>query len=516
MSQPKEQFKLNELNSRIEKAMEMGGEKKINIQHKKVRLTVRERIELLFDRGTFDETGLLAHSDIPEAASKTPADGKICGYGKIDKKIVYLSSDDVTVMSGAGGRIGVNKAQKNLQYAMKKGFPCIHLGDGGGARIPDTMGSVGIMKALELLQSHNREVPFVVAIMGECYGGPSWEAAISDIVIQVKGSVMAVTSPRIIEVATGEDSTAEELGGWQLHAEITGQVDLFAENDEECLWLIRKLLSYLPQNAHELPPVKTCDDPRCVKIESVFEAVPEDPKQLYDMHNLLNLIFDRESVLELKPFYDGSLITCLARLDGHTVGVLANNPMVTAGAMGPGACDKAIAFICFCDSFNIPMIFIHDTPGFLVGRAAEEKKMPLKIMSMIKALQLITVPCFSLIVRKSYGMAHHNMAGGRLSDVVIAWPTADISFMAPDVAINATFDQNSAGNPEMEKIKKDFMQDMIIKAEPWEAAGLNIIDKIIDPRDTRTELIKALEISRGSDGKQGKSERLLATWPRMV
>ena len=516
MSRNEEAYRLSELASRIEKNKQTGGEKKIDKQHGKSRLTVRERIDLLFDRGTFDETGILCHSDLPEAVPKTPADGKVCGFGQIEGRTVYVSGDDVTVMSGAGGRIGVIKAIKNFIYAAKKGFPCIHLGDGGGARIPDTMGAMGIMKAMELFDAHTREVPFIVNIMGECYGGPTWEASISDVVIQVKGSVMAVTSPRIIEVATGETSTAEELGGWELHGRGTGQVDLFAGNHEDNLWLCRRLLSYLPSNAHELPPQRQCSDPSDVKIESIFEAVPEDPKQLYDIHNLLNMVFDRDSVLELKPYYDGSLVTCLARLAGQVVGVFANNPLVTAGAMGPGACEKAIAFICLCDSFNIPMIFIHDTPGFLVGRAAEEKKMPLKIMSMIKALQLRSVPCFSLIVRKSYGMAHHNMAGGKLPDAILAWPIADISFMAPDVAINAAFGQNPSENPEVEKMREAFMQEMMKKSEPWEAAGMNLIDKIIDPRDTRTELVKALDRARGSSGTGGMSRRLLASWPRMV
>lgn len=516
MTLKKDSFKIQELASRMDKNKGMGGEKKIKKQHDKGRLTVRERIDLLLDKGSFDEYGILCHSDLPEAALKTPADGKVCGFGRIDERTVYVSGDDVTVMSGAGGRIGVFKAIRNLEYAAKKGFPCVHLGDGGGARIPDTMGAVGIMKAMEAVDAHNREVPFIVSIMGECYGGPTWEASICDVVVQVKGSVMAVTSPRIIEVATGENSTDQELGGWELHAHITGQADLFAENEEECLWLIRRLIGYLPSNARELPPAKLCSDPAHVRIESIFEAVPEDPKKLYDMHNLLHLIFDRDSILELKPYYDGSLITCFGRLNGQSVGILASNPLVTAGAMGPGACDKAIAFICLCDSFNIPMIFIHDTPGFLVGRAAEERKMPLKIMSMIKALQLTTVPVVSLIVRKSYGMAHHNMAGGRLSDSIIAWPTADISFMAADVAINAAFGQGFSDNPDAQAMKQAFMDEMIRKAEPWEAAGLNLIDKVIDPRDTRTELIRALDLARGSSGNRGMSSRLLASWPRMV
>ncbi|MFZ2634043.1 MAG: carboxyl transferase domain-containing protein [Desulfosalsimonadaceae bacterium] len=462
MTQSDDPYGLQQLAVLTTKAAAMGGPGKIDKQHAKGRMTVRERIEHLLDPETFDEQGLLVHSDIPEAREKTPADGKVCGYGTINRRTVFVSGDDVTVMAGAGGRKGVEKLMHHMTLAGKRGYPCIHLGDGGGARLPDIMGSVGMMSMTYPIKGpcRDREFPFITAIMGECYGGPTWEAAVSDIIIQVKGAIMAVAGPSILEVATNEHSTKEELGGWELHARDTGQVDLFAEDDADCLRLIRRTLEYFPNHAGELPPVSPCSEPPDKRLDKIFNVVPSNPRRGYDMHQVIRMISDPDSMLELKPFFDPSLITCLARLDGHVVGFLANNPMMTAGAMGPGACEKATGFICLCDSFHIPLIFLHDTPGFLVGKAAEERKMPLKIMTFIEALHKSTVPRISVIIRKSYGLAHCNMSGGNmLSDTMLAWPTADISFMDPDVAVNVAFGRRlegmDDGTGEMRRAMRD-------------------------------------------------------------
>ena len=511
-------YGLKQLADARAKALSMGGAAKIEKQHAKGLLTVRERILGLLDPDTFDEQGLFTHSDLAEAREKTPADGKVLGYGEIDKRTVFVSGDDVTVLAGAGGRKGVEKLIKNAQIAARRGYPCIHLGDGGGARLPDIMGAVGMMSMTYPIKGpcRDRHVPLITTIMGECYGGPTWEAAVSDIIIQVKGSVMAVVGPSILEVATGECLDKEELGGWKLHAEETGQVDLFAEDDRDCLRLVKEVLSYLPDNAGELPPVQACSEPRDKRLDGIFDLVPSNPRKTYDMHQVIEMIADPGSVLELKPLFDGSLITCFARLDGHVVGFLANNPNVMAGAMGPGACEKATGFICLCDSFHIPMIFLHDTPGFLVGKAAEERKMPLKIMTFIEALHHSTVPRVSVIIRKSYGMAHCNMSGGNMeNEQLLAWPTADISFMAPPVAVNVAFGRKLNGMAGVEEMKQAMLAELTKGCGPWEAAGINLIDKIIDPADTRTELIRALKRSRGASGRLGMSERKLASWPRM-
>lgn len=514
---------MKQLAEREARAKAMGGADKLAKQQSKGRLNARQRIEKLLDPGTFDEQGLLAVSDLPEMAEKTPADGKIGGFGAIEKRTVYVSADDVTVLAGAGGRVGVGKQFKGMQYAARKGYPCIHLGDAGGARVPDIMGSAGMMSMVYPIKDaepRHRRVPLITAIMGECFGGAAWTASLSDIVIQVKGTAMCVGGPSILEIATGEKASTEELGGWELHAKTTGLVDLFAEDDADCLRLIRHALSYLPSNANELPPI-TPVRPESVegrnkqgRIENILDLVPADPRVVYDMHRLIDAICDDGSVLELKPLYDGSLITALARIEGRVVGILANNPKVMAGAMGPGACEKAVSFICLCDSFHIPLVFLHDTPGFFVGKRAEEGGMPLRIMNWIEALHQSSVPRISLIVRKSYGMAHCNMSGGNMgSDILLAWPTADVSFMAPAVAVNVVYGRKLAEMKDGEAARETLMEEISRTNAPWDAAGKNYTDKVIDPRDTRIELARAL--SRVS-GEAGRSKRHLANWPRMA
>ncbi len=513
-------YKIAALKKRQDKALQMGGDDKVARQHHKGRMTARERINHLLDTNSFEETGMLAHSDLKAAQKKTPSDGKVCGYGELQQRDIFVAADDVTVLAGAGGRIGVSKVYEKMSYAQKKGLPCVYLGDAGGARIPDIMGSDGMMSmsySTTISEPRDRKAPLVTAIMGECMGGPTWVAATSDIVVQVKGTVMCVGGSSILRIATGEDTTDDALGGWELHAHHTGLVDLFAEDEEECLALIQKVLSYLPNHASELPKVLVCHDDKGASLDAVLDVVPENPKQPYDMHHLLDLIADEDSVLELRPYFDGSLITAFMRIDGHVTGVLANNPMVTAGAMGPGACEKATAFIALCDSFNIPLLFLHDTPGFLVGKAAEDHKMSLKIMRFIDALHHCSVPRVSLIVRKSYGMAHCNMSGGKMgSDHIMAWPTADVSFMAPDVAVSVAYGRKLAQSENGEQEKEMYLQAMQQSSEPWEAAGLNLLDEIIDPRDTRKKIIKAFKRARGNDGKAGMSKRLMSSWPKML
>jgi acetyl-CoA carboxylase carboxyltransferase component len=515
---PSDPHHIEDLAARREKALAMGGAAKVDKLHAAGRLTVRERIDVLIDPGTFREIGLLACSDLPDARDKTPSDGKVCGFGRIDGRTVYVSGEDPSVLAGSGGRVGVKKDHDAMSYAVAKGYPLVALGDGGGARIPDIMGATGMMSMVYPIGGlpRDRRVPFIAAILGECYGGPTWKAAVADVVIQVKGAVMAVSGPPVLAAATGEEVSKEEIGGWELHAKVTGQVDLFADSEREGLALVRKVLSYLPNNADELPPVVSSNDPPDRRLDDVLTVLPERAKVAYDMHKILTRVFDGESLLELKPLYDASLITALARLDGHSVGVLANNPMQRAGAMGPGACEKATAFICLCDSFHIPLVFFHDTPGFFVSKAAEEKKMPLKIMTFIEALHHSTVPRLSVVVRKSYGMAHCNMSGGNMhSDYLVAWPTADVSFMAPEAASNVVFGRKVDGYDGADGPRAELIERLTRMNSPWEAAGLGLFDDVIDPRDTRRVLVDALHRALGPRGDRGRSARRLAAWPRM-
>ena len=501
-----------ELQRREARALEMGGADKVARQHAKGRLTARERITRLLDHDSFDEFGLLNHSDRDEVRAITPADGKITGYGRIDGRHVFVGADDATVLAGSGGRVGMSKTFALKHAAMNRGIPIVNLGDAGGARMPDIMGSDGMLRVAWPIDHapRDRRVPMISAIMGECFGLPSWSAAVSDVVIQVKGTVYAVGGSSIITVATGESVSDQELGGWELHARETGTVDLFAADDDECLGLIRQVLSYFPSNHESAAPVARRSESPDVRVDDICDIVPANLRQPYDMHDLIIRIADEGSMLEFRAEYDASLITALVRIDGHVTGVLANNPMVTAGAMGPGACEKAASFICTCDSFHIPLLFLHDTPGFMLCREAERQKMPIQIMRWIDALQRCTVPRVSVVVRKSYGMAHFNMSGGQmLSDEFMSWPNADISFMAPEVAVNVMHGRKSREEQLLH------LEELSRGSAPWSAAGLNLIDRVIDPRDTRRAVIRAFRRTRNADGTARRSHRLMASWPKI-
>lgn len=505
---------LAELAHRKAQALNMGGADKLARQQQRGALNARERISQLLDPQTFFELGLLNHSDMPGLADKTAADGKVAGYGKIDGRTVAIAADDVTVLAGSGGRVGGLKSKRVLALAVEKGYPLINLGEAGGARIPDILGSDGLssMTIGTDAAQRCRQVPMVAAIFGECFGSPSWYAALSDFVVQVKGSCMAVSGPRVLEMATGEKTSNEELGGWELHARVTGLADRAAEDETHALAIIREFLSFLPSSARELPPVFRSDADASQRQSRLDAFLPESPRHGYDMHEIISTLADNQHFFPLKPEFDRSVITGLARLDGKSVGIIASNPRHSAGAMGPDGCDKCCSFITLCDSFNIPLIFLHDTPGFYVGKTAEQKRMPGKIINFIEALSLATVPIISVVVRKSYGMAYGNMAGtGMGADFVYAWPTADIGFMAPEVAANVVAGPKIKSAADPKAMMEQVVGNIRESSTPWRAAGLHHLDDVIKPSDTRSVMIRSLELARGHDG--GKSQRKLAAWP---
>jgi acetyl-CoA carboxylase carboxyltransferase component len=511
---------LEELKRRREKALKMGGPEKIAKQHNLGRLTARERVGKLLDPGTFMEVGILDLSDMPGMEEQAPADGNIVGFGKIDSRTVLVTAADKTVCAGAEGRVGAFvKEHRATKIAIERRIPIITLGDAGGARIPDIMGSDGLSSMVFPLDGlkYPRKSPYIATIMGDCFGGPSWMAAKADFVVMVKGCCMAVSGPRVLEIATGEKVTNEELGGWQLHAEVTGQVDAFAENEGDCFRIVREFLSYVPSNCDEEPPFRPTGDPPDRKVDEVMKILPDALNKAYDMFRIIKPIVDDGRYFVLKPYYDPSLITCLARMNGRVVGIIASQPMYNAGAGGPGACEKATSFIVLCDSFNIPLIFLHDTPGFFVGLEAEKRKMPGRIMVWFEALALATVPKISIVIRKSYGMAYGNMAGPNCgSDFLVAWPTADISFMSPQAGLNVVFKPliDKAADPKAEKDK--LLKQWEYQSAPWKAAGRHFIDDVIEPGDTREYINKCLDILRGSDGKGFISKKYLQLWPTVI
>jgi acetyl-CoA carboxylase carboxyltransferase component len=324
---------------------------------------------------------------------------------------------------------------------------------------------------------------------------------------------MGVSGPRILELALSETVTDEELGGWKVHGMITGMADRIADDEADCFDIIKQFLSYMPSNNQELPPRGESSPEDEGEISRILEILPQKRNRAYDMHRLLHPIFDRSSLFTIKPDFGKNVITALGRIKGRVAGIIANQPMFNAGAMDTDGIDKVISFICLCDSFNIPLIFFHDTPGFLVGRAAERNRVAARVMNFMNALGLVTVPKISIIVRKTYGMAFWNMAGSGCDvDFFAAWPTAEMSFVSPEIAANVVF---GGKIPESERDKaqwENLVQQMVDDASPYGAAGAHYIHDVIDPRDTRDYIHRALEITQGSQTK-GIGEHRLANWP---
>lgn len=506
---------LGELKNRRAKALRMGGEKRIERQHARGRRTARERIHGLLDRGSFLEMGLLAHSAVQGMADKTPADGVICGYGTVNGRQVAVIANDFTVLASTNAETNLKKTlQFKKQVKEKGGLPLIWLGESGGARMPDCQGarefctlSGGGTDTLAPAYTHLRTHPFIFAAMGECYGIPDFQAALADFVIQVKGSVLSVSGPRALAGAIGQSCSAEEMGGWKVHSRVTGLTDRVVEDEEECFRMIRTLLDYMPDNSDQLPPAKTPPETAPHPDERILDHFTADRKRPYDMHPVVECLADAGSCLELKPEYGAMLIVCLARIQGEVVGFIANNPAVNAGAMDVNGLDKLTGFICLCDSYNIPMIFLHDTPGHLVGRGAEKRKVGVKVVRAQQALFQATVPKISVILRKSYGKACTNMCGpGAGHDFIVAWPTAEIGFMDPEIAVEIVEGGHSGQN------RAAALEKMIGDLSPYPAAGSYHIQDIIDPRETRDYLIKVLGIIRNWKNK-GMSRHYLSNWP---
>ncbi|RNF40227.1 acyl-CoA carboxylase subunit beta [Planococcus salinus] len=504
---------IKDLHDRKDKAKYMGGIDKINRQHSLDRLTARERIDQLLDYDTFLELGMLNHSNMEGYADKSWGDGIIAGLGKINGRSVVVAAMDKTVFAGTEGTVSWRKSEKIHEFALSKGLPIFHLGEGGGLRMPDGMGSDGISSKImpKYLTNHGRQVPFFTSILGDSYGWSTWMAVSSDIVVQAKGTCMAVAGPRMLEMATGEKISSEELGGWKIHAEHTGQVDLFADRDEEAIEAMKKAFEFFPSNPSEDPPVRETSDNPDRPLDEVMKLVPTARNRAYDMHKLIRLIVDDRKFFEVKELYGRALITGFAHLNGRAVGIIANQPFRNAGAAGPKECDKATEFICLCDSWNIPLVFLHDIPGFHVASAAEKLKMPTKIMVWNQALAKATVPKISIVVRKSIGAAYGNMGGPTMSDFVFAWPTAEINFTGPEAGVNVVYGRKleEAEDPGTER--EELLEQWGFDSGPYKAAGKHLIDDVIDPKDTRKVLCRTLDFLCERNGSL--SQRLLANWP---
>jgi methylmalonyl-CoA decarboxylase subunit alpha len=503
--------RLAELEARRAKALAMGGEEKLAKRRASGHLNARERVAHLLDEDSFIETGLFGTSGVyPADRDKTPADGKIAGYGRIEGRDVSLVVNDFTVKGASTSATNSKKIAHVKRTGTERGMPTIFLGESTGARLPDAMGSRGMGERLgnDITQfRRTRENPWAAAALGPSFGSSAWLACCSDFAVMRKGSTMAVSSARLTSMAIGETVDMEELGGWRLHAETTGLVDQFVDSDEEALDAIRGFLSYLPSHHNEAPPEYPVPAGSGADMDKIFDILPEKRTQVYDSRKIVQTIVDKDSLFELKPRFGRSLMTALARLDGKSVGVIANNPRYKGGALDTDACEKAVSFLVLCDSFNIPMVSLVDTPGFIVGAEAERKRAPGKIMNFMNAMTLVTVPRVSVIMRKSYGRAYVNMGGGRHSDDIAAWPTAEVSFMDPEFAttiVHGLRPGDDGFEEALSKIRHD--------SEIWNMADVYAVQSVIKPEETRDFLIRMLEINR-LRLTNGVGQHHMRNWP---
>lgn len=506
------QAALEELKRRRGIALEMGGPEKIARHRKRGHITARERIEALVDPGSFVETGMLGLFQLPGSDRLYPA-SKLHGFGRIDGRVVAIQSDDSTVLAGTGA--GGRRARPGGLEPPPGGCPVIRFGESGGVHLQSVQGSIGVLGVTMPVRPlmTPRRVPRIIGMMGNCFGDPTWQASQSEFVVQVKGTCMAVSGPRVLGVALEEQTTPEELGGWKVHAEVTGQVDAFAEDDEHCARLMRDFISYVPQNCNEEAPRLPTDDPADRPVGAMASIIPDDPEAPYDMEQVISAIVDDGRYLLLKPFFAPALAVCLARLNGHTVGIIASQPPHHGGTIGPDECDKATDMIVMCDSFNIPLVFLVDTPGYAAGEAAETKRFPTKSMHWLHALSMTTVPKLTVIVRRAYGPALTNMCGPAAGpDFSAALTTANIRPMSPEAELRTAFRSQIEAAPDPQAERDRRLAEMRANAGPFQAAMSGMVDDIIEPQDIRKYLATRLAILRDQRG-HFLGRKLLQTWP---
>jgi acetyl-CoA carboxylase carboxyltransferase component len=502
---------LNELQQRRNSALQMGGEKKLEKRRDEGHLNARERIGYLVDDGSFNELGMLARSARAEARHKTPADGKVTGFGKVEDRWAGIIANDFTVMGASSALINGKKMRHIKELATKRGSPLIFLGESSGSRMPDRMGAQGrsILGQDPIEYRRLRETPWAAALLGDCYGSSTWYGCMSDFVVMRKGATMAVASSRVTSLAINQPIDKEDLGGWKLLTGTSGLVDLAVDTDEQALDAIKTYLSYLPSHHNEAPPVRLVPEGSGDDMEGILDLVPEERSKVYDVKKVVAAIVDKDSLFEMKPRYGKSILTALSRVDGQTVGIVANNPKFKGGAVDTDGCNKVISFLVMCDSFNIPIVSLVDVPGFLIGIEGEKKGAPARIINWMNALSLCTVPKISIILRKSYGQAYLNMGGGRNSDEVAIWPTADLGFMDPKVGVSVLYGIKEEDDPEeFQRRLAEISED----TSAWNLAELYEAHEVLDPRETRSYLINHLDFHR-SRLNGGVGEHLMRTWP---
>ncbi|RMW98894.1 acyl-CoA carboxylase subunit beta [Allofranklinella schreckenbergeri] len=472
-----------------------GGQKRIDAQHAKGKLTARERIELLLDEGTFEEWDMFVEhrcADFGMQDTKIPGDGVVTGYGMINGRLVFVFSQDFTVFGGALSEAHAEKIVKIMQQAMKVGAPVIGLNDSGGARIQEGVASLG--GYADVFQQNvlaSGVVPQISVIMGPCAGGAVYSPAMTDFIFMVKdSSYMFVTGPDVVKTVTHEEVTAEELGGALTHSSKSGVADMAFENDVEALMMVRRLYNYLPLSNREKPPVRPTSDPADRMDYSLDTLVPANPNLPYDIKELILKVVDNDDFFELQPDYAKNIVIGLARMNGQTVGIVANQPLVLAGCLDIKSSIKAGRFVRFCDAFNIPIVTFVDVPGFMPGTAQEYGGIIKHGAKLLFAYAEATVPKITVITRKAYGGAYDVMASKHLrGDVNLAWPNAEIAVMGAKGAVEIIFRQDKNDPEKLAAREAEYKARF---ANPFVAGARGFIDDVIQPHETRKRICRSL------------------------
>ncbi len=496
------------LEARRAKVQEMGGADKVARQHERGKLTARERFGLFFDGGTFFEVG--AHGTQmgiaagADGSDKPAADAVVCGFGKVDGRVVCAAAYDFTVKGGSIGEVGEVKVTRMREMALKGRHPMVWFIDSAGARIEPGRGSEdeisrfagsGHLFREEVLMSG--VVPQVAAMVGPGAAGTAYIPGLSDFVPMVKNiGSMALAGPPLVKAVTGEEVEEQALGGSKVHCEVSGVGDGEYPDDASCIAAVRTYLSYFPSHCEEAPPVVPCADPVERREESLLDLVPDSPRRAFDMYKVIRAVVDAGSVFDIKPRFARNLITCLARINGRSVGVVANNPMQLGGVLDIDAADKGAHFIQLCDAFNIPLVFFQDTPGFMVGTKVEHAGIIRHGAKMMHAMSAATVPKLTVVTRKAYGAGYFVMCGRAYEpDLLVAWPGAEISVMGAEGMVGIAGRKLFRGEAMPPEIKQQMVEMIQGYIDVYKVAGWGLVDDVIDPRDTRRVLAMGLELA---------------------
>jgi acetyl-CoA carboxylase carboxyltransferase component len=496
--------RVKDLEARRAHIREMGGEDKVKKQHERGKLTARERMDRLFDRGEWFEVGIHGTQMAYHGDDKPAADAVVCGYGKVDGRMVCAASYDFTVKGGSIGQTGEVKVTRLREVALRNRIPMVWFIDSAGARIDANPKSGDLLSLFAGAGALFREevimsgvVPLVAAMVGPGAAGTAYIPGLADFVPMVKdiGS-MALGGPPLVKAVTGQDISEQELGGSKVHTEKSGVGDIEVADDDACIASIKEYLSFFPSSCNDKPPIVPCDDPVDRRDEKLLDVLPESTRQAYDMYEIIRSIVDHGRFFDIKPKFARALITGLCRIGGRPCGIVANNPKQMGGILTNDSADKAAHFIQLCDAFNVPLVFLMDVPGFMVGSKVEHEGIIRHGAKMLHAMASATVPKLTVVVRKGYGAGYFVMAGRAYEpDLLVAWPGAEISVMGAEGMVGIAGKKLFAGQEPPPEVKKQLAEMIQQHIDIYKVAGWGLVDDVIDPRDTRKVLALGLELS---------------------